>query len=258
MRAATGINLTAGNGDAVISSSASLNFAGSGTQLYLPAASTGQASYLNAGTAFSLTTPGILSLTANAGNNDNAINVSTDIGGFAVQKQGSYKFAAITSNNLGTISRYGIFQDRIGASGGNANNSVWADGRYITNRFGAAGYAFSSEDTIIDGSNGINFTIKGYNLESLLANILQHLGAQIAGVNSAISTINGSINSLQSQINNKANSSDLQSLADDFDNHQHRLGLSGTIVTAVGYDSDGRVTSVNDIGRYDMYTSKPA
>ena len=137
--------------------------------------------------------------------NGNTLSVSTKIGGFRIQKtDDTYKSNLLnmiitkkegekdvidSERSLGVNATFGYFRDTIGpenATDGSKNNSVWAKGRYITNDYGAEGYAFANEDTI----KKYDYSINGYNIQSLLEGILDALKTEVDGLNEAISALN--------------------------------------------------------------------
>ena len=148
--------------------------------------------------------------------NGNTLSVSTKIGGFRIQKTGdTYKSNLLnmiitkkegekdvidSERSLGVNATFGYFRDTIGpenATDGSKNNSVWAKGRYITNDYGAEGYAFAKEDTI---GTDYDYTITGFNIESLLEGILKALRTEVNGLNNAISVLAGRVSTAEGKI----------------------------------------------------------
>lgn len=249
---------------------------GSNCGIYLPTATTYTNAFFRAVRPLDITSTmgmnlssgGAINMTAsgnNAGlinisttynpNSGNAFNISTGLGGFAIQKS-SWNNNYIYSSNLGIRARHGYFESTYGN-----NNSIYSYGRVMLGAYGAEGYAFTNEDSVSYG----DYTVRGYNIESLLSGILKALSTEVSAINSTISTINTSISNLQTGLNNldnnKANKSDLQTLANDFDGHKHRLNPTGsgnslvswttpstsrmTVVTGVSTNATGGVTNVS-------------
>ena len=252
-----------GTGSILLSNSA-------GNALTIAGSNTG-ANTLNVGGPFSITSGGVISITTSS-TSTNTLNISTGIGSFAIQKS-NLKSNSIYSNDLGFRGQYGYFEDVYD----NYNNSVYAYGRFITDYWGAQGYAFGANPDDRYGlwhysADDERYPISGNNMGSLIVEILNHL----SGIKDAIDkkqdkprdgyhypeVRNGESIVLGSDIKDNYGNW-IFSSAD----HAHTVKYNlNTVVSSVSKDSEGYVVDysttnvVNELderGRYSVSTSGP-
>lgn len=148
--------------------------------------SAGGAATLSAGGAIDIKTSGnnanIINISTTykpTADKSNTLNISTGLGGFAIQKSASdFSNNYIYSNNLGIRTLYGYFESTY-----DTNVSVYAKKAYRS-ALGAAGYSFPEEESFNCGY----FSVEGSSVYALWEDLMAELKTQIKGLKDDIAT----------------------------------------------------------------------